>query len=187
MGVVRIETLSRIPVEMLENLLGKNGIELWRRANGIDDSLVVPYSEQKSIGTENTFESDTTDVRFMEAQLISMTERVGFELRKQSKLAGCVTVKIKYSDFNTVTKQCSIVYTSLDHLLIQKVKELFYKLYDRRLLVRLVGVRLTNLVPGNYQIHLFDDKDEYIKLYQALDGVNNRFGKYMIMRASGLL
>ncbi len=186
MGVVRIETLSQIPVEMLENLLGKNGIELWRRANGIDDSLVVPYSEQKSIGTESTFESDTTDVRFLEAQLVSMTERVAFELRQQTKLAGCVTVKIKYADFNTVTKQCSIVYTSLDHLLIQKVKELFYKLYDRRLLVRLIGVRLTNLVPGNYQINLFDDKDEFIKLYQALDSVNNRFGKYMIMRASGL-
>lgn len=187
MGVAKIETLSQIPVEMMENLLGKNGTELWRRANGIDESPVIPYSEQKSISTESTFESDTTDVRYMEAQLISMTEKIGFELRQQSKLTGCVTVKIKYSDFNTVTKQCSIAFTALDHLLIKTVKELFRKLYDRRLLVRLLGVRFTNLIPGNHQINLFEDSDEMVRLYQALDSVNFRFGRYLVMRASGLL
>jgi DNA polymerase-4 len=187
MGVVKIQTLSEIPVEMMQNLMGKNGIELWRRANGIDDSPVVPYHEQKSISTENTFESDTIDVRLLQAQLVKMTEKVGFELRQQNKLAGCVTVKVRYADFNTVTKQCTIAYTALDHLLIQTVKELFDKLYDRRLLVRLIGVRLSQLVPGNYQISMFDDTDDLIKLYQALDGLNGRFGRYMIMRASGMM
>ncbi|HEV7334129.1 MAG TPA: DNA polymerase IV [Flavisolibacter sp.] len=187
MGVVKIQTLSEIPVEMMENLLGKNGIELWRRANGIDESPVVPYHEQKSISAENTFESDTIDMRFLEAQLVKMTERVGFELRQQTKLTGCITVKIRYADFNTVTKQQAIAYTALDHLLIEKVKELFHKLYDRRLLVRLIGIRLSHLVPGNYQISLFDDTDDFIKLYQAIDGLNGRFGRYMIMRASGLI
>jgi DNA polymerase-4 len=187
MGVVKIQTLSEIPVEMMQNLMGKNGIELWRRANGIDDSPVVPYHEQKSISTENTFESDTIDVRLLQAQLVKMTEKVGFELRQQNKLAGCVTVKVRYADFNTVTRQCTIAYTALDHLLIQTVKELFDKLYDRRLLVRLIGVRLSQLVPGNYQISMFDDTDDLIKLYQALDGLNGRFGRYMIMRASGMM
>lgn len=187
MGVVKIKTLSEIPVEMMENLLGKNGIELWRRANGIDESPVVPYQEQKSISTESTFESDTIDVRFLEARLVKMTEEVGFELRQQNKLTGCVTVKIRYADFNTATRQQTIAYTALDHLLIEKVKELFHKLYDRRLLVRLIGVRLSHLVPGNYQISMFDDTDDFIKLYQAIDGLNGRFGRYMIMRASGLL
>jgi DNA polymerase-4 len=172
---------------MLGNLMGKNGIELWRRANGIDETPVIPYHEQKSISTENTFESDTIDIRFMEAQLIQMTEKLGFELRKQNKLTGCVTVKIRYSNFDTVTRQLTVAYTALDHLLLKTVKELFAKLYDRRLLVRLLGVKFTHLVPGNYQISLFDDSDDLIRLYQEIDRLNNRFGRYLIMRASGLI
>ncbi|MCU7548212.1 DNA polymerase IV [Chitinophagaceae bacterium LB-8] len=187
MGVMTIQTLSEIPVEMMENLMGKNGIELWRRANGIDDTPVVPYHEQKSISTETTFESDTIDIRFMQAQLVKMTERIGFELRQQNKLTGCITVKIRYADFNTLTRQNTIAYTSADHILLKKVKELFTKLYDRRLLVRLIGVRFSHLVPGNYQIDLFEDTTEMIRLYQALDSLNYRYGRYLIMRASGLL
>ena len=187
MGVRTIQTLSEIPVEMLGNLMGKNGIELWRRANGIDETPVIPYHEQKSISTENTFESDTIDIRFMEAQLIQVTEKLGFELRKQNKLTGCVTVKIRYSNFDTVTRQLTVAYTALDHLLLKTVKELFAKLYDRRLLVRLLGVKFTHLVPGNYQISLFDDSDDLIRLYQEIDRLNNRFGRYLIMRASGLI
>lgn len=187
MGVRTIKTLSEIPIELLENLLGKNGVELWRRANGIDDTPVVPYQEQKSISTESTFASDTIDITYMRSQLVKMTEKIAFELRQQNKLTGCVTVKIRYADFQTLTRQCSIAYTALDHVLIKAVKELFDKLYDRRLLVRLIGVRFTHLVPGNYQISLFDDTDDMIKLYQALDSVNNRFGRYLIMRAGGLL
>ncbi|OLY93510.1 DNA polymerase-4 [Cnuella takakiae] len=187
MGVRTIKTLSEIPVQMLQNLLGKNGSELWRRANGIDETPVVPYQEQKSISTESTFESDTIDIRFLQAQLVKMTEKIGFELRQQNKLTGCITVKIRYADFNTVSKQSVVTYTSADHLLLEKVRELFDKLYDRRLLVRLVGVRFSHLVPGNYQINLFEDSNETIKLYQAMDSLSNRFGRYMIMRASGLI
>lgn len=186
MGVHTVKTLSEIPVEMMENLMGKNGIELWRRANGIDDSPVVPYHEQKSISTETTFETDTIDIRFMHAELVKMTEHIGFDLRQQNKLTGCITVKIRYADFNTLTKQCKIAYTSADHILLKKVKELFNRLYDRRLLVRLIGVRFSHLVPGNYQIDLFEDTAEMIRLYQALDAVNYRYGRYLVMRASGL-
>ncbi|RPD51415.1 DNA polymerase IV [Paracnuella aquatica] len=187
MGVHTIETLSEIPQEMMENLLGKNGTELWRRANGIDETPVVPYQERKSISTEHTFQNDTIDVRFMQAQLVQMTEKIGHELRNQNKLTGCVTVKVRYANFDTLSKQCVIPYTALDHLLLDKVRELFDKLYDRRLLVRLLGVKFSHLVPGNYQINLFDDTSEMIKLYQALDGLNHRYGRFLIMRASGLL
>lgn len=187
MGVRTIQTLSEIPVEMMENLMGKNGIELWRRANGIDETPVVPYHEQKSISTENTFETDTIDIRFMQAQLIQMTEKICYELRKQNKLTGCVTVKLRYSNFDTVSRQCTIAYTALDHLLLKTVKDLFTKLYDRRLLVRLIGVKFSHLVPGNYQISLFDDSDDMIRLYQEIDKLNGRFGRYLIMRASGLI
>ncbi|GAC1530038.1 MAG: DNA polymerase IV [Sediminibacterium sp.] len=185
MGVETIDTLSQIPVEMLMNLLGRNGIELSRRANGLDETPIVPYHEQKSIGTENTFETDTIDVHFLHRELVRMTEQIAFELRENNKLTGCITVKIRYSDFQTVTKQASIAYTAADHTLLQKVKELFEKLYDRRLLVRLIGVRFSHLVPGNYQIRLFEDTQEMVRLYQAIDSVKHQYGEKLLIRAAG--
>jgi len=170
----------------LQNLLGKNGIELWRRANGIDDTPVIPYHEQKSISTENTFQKDTIDMQFLHSELTRMTEKIGFELRQQNKLTGCVTVKLRYSNFETVTRQIAIPYTSSDHILLQKARELFTKLFDRRLLIRLIGVRFTQLVPGNYQIHLFEDTEEMIRLYQAIDSIKTSFGTDLVMRARSL-
>lgn len=186
MGVETVKVLSDIPVEMMQNLLGKNGSELWRRANGIDDTPVVPYHEQKSISTENTFGQDTIDMNFMRAEIIRMTERIAFELRKQNKLTGCVTVKLRYSNFETFTKQQSISYTNADHTLFKTAKELFERLYDRRMLIRMLGIRFTNLIPGNYQIHLFEDTQEMIKLYQAIDSVKKRFGEGMLVKAGGM-
>ncbi len=187
MGVETIDILSQIPVEMMMNLLGKNGIELWRRANGIDETPVVPYYEQKSIGTENTFDTDTIDMKFLHAELVRMTERIAFELRAANKLTACVTVKIRYSDFQTFTKQVMVSYTASDHVLLLKVREIFDKLYDRRLLVRLIGVRFSHLVPGNYQINLFEDTQEMIQLYQAIDSIKQQYGEDLLMRASGFV
>jgi DNA polymerase IV len=184
MGVETISILSQIPVEMMINLLGKNGIELWRRAQGIDETPIVPYHEQKSIGTENTFETDTIDVQFLQKELVRMTEKIAFELRCNNQLTGCITVKIRYSDFQTMTMQSTIAYTANDHLLIQKVKEIFARLYDRRQLLRLIGVRFTNLVQGSYQINIFEDSQEIIGLYQAIDSVKKQFGEKYIFRAA---
>jgi DNA polymerase IV len=184
MGVETISILSQIPIEMLTNLLGKNGMDLWRKANGIDETPIVPYHEQKSIGTENTFETDTIDMQFLHKELVRMTEKIAFELRSNNKLAGCITVKIRYSDFQTMTMQSTIAYTANDHILLKKVKEIFAKLYDRRLLVRLLGVRFTNLVAGSYQINLFEDSQEIIGLYQAIDSVKKQFGEKLLFRAA---
>ena len=178
--------LSDIPEEMMQILLGKNGSELWRRANGIDETPVVPFHEQKSISTENTFGQDTIDMNFLRAEMLRMTERIAFELRKQNKLTGCVTVKLRYSNFDTFTKQQSIAYTNADQILFKTAKELFEKLYDRRMLIRMLGIRFTNLIPGNYQINLFEDTQEMIKLYQAIDSVKKRFGEKMVMKAGGM-
>ncbi len=186
MGVDTIAILSEIPVEMLQNLMGKNGIELWRRANGIDDAPVVPYHEQKSIGTENTFHTDTIDIQFLHRELLRMTEEIAFELRSSGKLAGCLTVKIRYSDFQTLTKQAIIPYTGSDHTLIEEARQLFNKLYDRRMLVRLIGVRVSHLIPGNYQINLFDDTQEMIRLYQSIDSIKKDFGETKLKRAAGM-
>ena len=184
-GVETVKVLAEIPVEMLESLLGKNGIELWRKAHGVDESPVVPYHEQKSISTERTFQVDTIDTDFLHAELVRMTESVAFELRKQDRLAGCVTVKLRYSNFDTEIRQKTIDYTNADHLLLETGQELFRQLYDRRLLVRLLGIRFTRLVPGNYQIRLYEDTQEMIRLYQSIDSIKRRYGEKALMRAVG--
>lgn len=185
-GVETIRTLSEIPIEMLEAMLGKTGIDLWRKANGLDDSPIVPYREQKSISTEQTFQTDTIDINFLAGTLVRMVQSIAFELRKQEKLTGCVTVKLRYSNFDTVVRQQTIDFTNADHLLIQTAKEIFEKLFDRRMLIRMVGVRFNKLVPGNYQIKLYEDTQEMINLYKAIDSVKSQYGEKFILRARGL-
>lgn len=184
-GVETVRTLSEIPIEMLQAMLGATGTELWRKANGLDDSPVVPWREQKSISTERTFQTDTTNLAFLHAELVRMTESVGFELRCQGRLAGCVTVKLRYANFDTVARQMTIDFTNADHLLLSVAQALFEKLYDRRLLIRLIGVRLTRLVPGNYQIKLYEDTQEAIRLYRSIDSIKRRYGETAIYRAVG--
>jgi DNA polymerase-4 len=185
-GVETVRTLAAIPVEMMETLFGKTGIDLWRKANGLDDSPVIPYREQRSISTERTFQTDTIDLKFLHAELVRMTEAIGFELRSQNKLTGCVTVKLRYSNFDTVVKQKTIDYSNADLLLLQTAQEIFEKLYDRRMLIRLLGIRFTRLVPGNYQIKLYEDTQENIRLYQSIDHIKKRFGEQSLMRAVGI-
>lgn len=184
MGVRTIATLREMPLKFLISAFGKNGTALWNKANGIDPTPVVPYSEQKSISTESTFDADTIDVKRLKSILIAMVEKVAFQLRDQKKLTSCVTVKIRYSNFDTETKQIHIPYTSSDHVLLRTVLELFNKLYNRRMLIRLVGVRLSNLVHGNQQISLFDDTEEDINLYEAMDFIKHKHGVEKLVRAT---
>lgn len=186
MGVRTVQTLRDMPVQFLVSAFGKNGLGLWNKARGIDSSPVVPYSEQKSISTECTFESDTIDVGRLKSVLVAMIEKIAFTLRDQKKLASCVTVKIRYANFDTETKQVQIPYTASDHILLTVTQQLFDKLYNRRMLIRLVGVRLSGLVHGNYQISLFDDTEEDVNLYQAIDHIKHRHGHEKIIRANTL-
>ncbi len=187
MGVTTIHTLRSIPAEMLESLMGRNGLEIWRRANGIDNTPVVSYSEQKSISTEHTFECDTTDEALLNQMIISMTEKLAWELRRQEKLASCLTVRIRYSDFDTHTLQRRIPYTAFDHLLISEAKELFRRLWQRRMLIRLIGVRVSGLVGGVQQLNLFEDTDEMVSLYMTVDRLRERFGHHAVRRAAGVM
>ncbi len=187
MGIATIYTLRNIPAEMLERLMGKNGIEIWKKANGIDHTPVISYSEQKSISTEHTFEKDTTDMTRLYQLLASMVEKIAYDLRKQEKLTSCVTVKIRYSNFDTHTLQKRIPYTSFDHILTDVAKELFAKLYQRRMLIRLIGVRFSHLVRGVQQLDMFDDTPEKVSLYMAMDRLRRRFGRDAVRRAAGVM
>jgi DNA polymerase IV len=186
MGVYTVHELRAVPQPLLTNAFGKSGLSLWNKANAIDNSCVVPHTEQKSISTETTFDSDSVDVKRMKSILIAMVEKVAFELRKQKKLTSCIAVKIRYANFDTETKQIQIAYTSSDFIILKVIQDLFDKLYKREKSIRLVGVRLSNLVFGNYQISLFDDAETDISLYEELDYIKHRYGTDKIVRATTL-
>lgn len=186
LGVKEIRTLQEMPLELMRRTFGETGEIIWRKANGIDNSPVVPYHERKSVSTERTFDRDTIDVVKLRGLLVAMAENLAYQLRRRDKLTSCITVKVRYSDFQTETLQCRIPYTSADHILIPKVVELFHKLYQRRVLLRLVGVRYSHLVSGGFQISLFEDTEERIGLYQAMDKIRHRYGDRAIVKAAGI-
>lgn len=182
MGIQKIQTIQEMPVELMTRVLGKNGHSIWKKAQGIDNTPITVYHERKSISIERTYEKDTTDVTKLKSILTAMAENLSYQLRNGNKLTGCVSVRVRYSDFITESKQQHIPYTSLDNKLIETVLSLFNALYNRRVLVRLIGVRFSKLVGGNHQINLFDDSEELINLYQALDNIRNRYGQDAVKR-----
>lgn len=184
LGVQHIKTIQEMPLEMMESVLGKNGKTIWMRAQGIDHSPIIPFYERKSISMERTFNKDTIDVTRLKATLQAMAESLAYQLRNANKLASILTVKIRYSDYQTYTKQVKIPYTSADHILSPKAAELFETLYQRRILIRLIGLKFSGIVGGNYQINLFDDSEKMLQLYQSLDHIKNRFGERSVLRAS---
>ena len=184
-GIRTIQTLSEMPAEVLQRMIGKNGIEIWKKANGIDNNPVEPYTERKSISTEHTFGEDTIDIQKLKSVLVGMVEKLAFQLRSEEWLTSTVVIKIRYANFDTETKQCKIAYTSADHILTQNVTDLFEKLYQRRMRLRLIGIRFSGLVRGTYQINMFEDTEEMLSLYQAMDRMKSRYGFDAVMRCAG--
>ena len=186
LGIKRIQTVQEMPVAMMTKVFGKSGGTIWKKANGIDNTPVIKYHERKSISTERTFDKDTTDVAKLKSIIVAMAENLIYQLRRGDKLTACVTFKIRYSDFQTYTKQKRIPYSSSDHTILPIVMDLYESLYQRRLLVRLIGVKFSHLVSGGHQINLFEDNDKIMSLYQAMDKMRERYGDRKVMRAAGM-
>lgn len=186
-GIRQIKTLSEMPQEVLQQMIGKNGSDLWKKANGIDETPVIQYSERKSVSTEHTFVKDSIDIGMMHSLLSAMVEELCFKLREEQWLTSVVSVKIRYANFDTETKQLKIPYTSVDHTITKYILGIFKNLYTRRMRLRLIGIRFSGLVHGNHQMNLFEDTEGLIHLYQAMDKMKRRFGNNAVKKASGLL
>ncbi|RZM22786.1 MAG: DNA polymerase IV, partial [Pedobacter sp.] len=187
MGISQIGTLQQMEPFTMRRVLGENGVSIWNKANGQDNSPVVPFREQKSMSKETTFQIDTIDMDILRRTLIAMVDELAYDLRTQQKLTGCITLKIRYSNFDTHTQQISINYSNSDRVITEKVMELFKKLYSRRMLIRLIGVKFSKLIHGSYQVDLFNDTQEEINLMQAIDKIRNRFGVDYIKKGVCLL
>ncbi len=186
LGIRNVHLVQKMPVEMMESVFGKNGRTIWQRCNGIDTSPIIQYHERKSISSERTYGQDTTDIVKLKTTITAMAENLSFQLRRGNKLTSIVTVKIRYSDFQTYSKQMRISYTAADHILIPKTLELFNKLHNRRMLIRLVGVRFGGLTEGHYQIDLFENTQKTVNLYKAMDILRSRYGDHSVRRANTL-
>jgi DNA polymerase IV len=186
MGVKQIKTLQEMPRELLETAFGKTGTTVWERANGIDHRKVIEYHERKSISSERTFGTDTIDIIKMKRLIKAMAENLCYQLRNGNKLTSCITVKIRYADFSTLTKQVKVSHTAVDHILVPHVCSLFDTLYSKRLLVRLVGVRFSQLIDGSSPMSLFDNFERTVGLYQAMDDIRNQFGSNKIMSGGAM-
>lgn len=185
-GIEKIGDLQKTNIRFLEAIFGKAGRYLWEKAHGIDDGEIVPYSDRKSISTERTFSNNVNDLRTLETTLVSMTEELSGKLRRENKLSSCVAIKIRYANFETHTQQQKIALTAAEHILIPGVKNLLKKAWNQHRPIRLIGVRLSDLCSGSYQINLFEDNEERIRLYQAMDSINFKFGDKTVCRAAGM-
>lgn len=182
-GIYTIEDIAKTPIEVMERIGGKWGESLWHKAHGRGSAEITTDWEQKSMSHENTFDTDYTDLSFLHKELVRLTEKTAYALREDEKMTGCVTVKIRYSDFETTSCQETIDYTALDDTLIAKVKDLFNKNWQKGRPVRLVGVRFSHLIPITMQMSLFDNNVEKLNLYKAVDEIKDRFGNKLVTKA----
>jgi len=186
MNIHTIYELRMMPVENLIKIFGKTGTMLWNRARGISDSPVANFREEKSVSVERTFDSDTTDIEFLQSALFVLTEKLSYDLRKLNKLTGCVTVKVRYDDFTTTSKQHTVDYSLSSKYLIERSADLFKELYDTSRQVRLIGVRFSQLINSNMQFDLFNDRAEENSLYKAIDAVKGKYGTSKLILARGI-
>ena len=187
LGIRNIEKLAQTPAEVLQSMIGKNGLEIWKKANGIDNNPVEPYTERKSLSTEHTFTQDTIDIKNMQSLITGMVEKLAFQARSEEWLVSTVSVKIRYANFDTESQQRKIAYNSCDHVLAKVALELFHKLYTRRMRIRLIGVTFSGLVRGTYQLNMFEDTEEMLSLYQALDKLKKRYGFNAVGKVDAIL
>ena len=185
-GIAHIHQLVATGPALLEHWLGKWGVDLYRKGLGEDDSPITPFQEQKSMSSENTFDEDTNDATFLNEEITRLTEKLGHELRQDHKWVGCIAVKLRYSNFETITRQQVIDHTQSDLMLIRKAKDLFWNSFDTNRKLRLLGVRFSQLDTDVLQMNLFENAAEEKNLYAAIDSIKHQFGKGSIGRAGGI-
>ena len=179
LGIRTIGQLARMSLPALKSRFGVFGDMLYRHANGIDNSPVIPPEEAKSISRETTFEQDTHDVAFLSATLRYQAERVGADLRELGKQAKCVSIKVRYADFTTITRQCTLSQpTDLDQTIFQIGNDLLQKavIADRQA-IRLIGIGVSNLSEPGMQLSLMNDTERRLeKLNRAVDRIRDKYG-----------
>jgi DNA polymerase IV len=187
LGIKTIHNLQQMPEEVIKKVMGKKGQTLWLRSHGIDNTPVKPYYERESLSSERTFDRDTIDIKKLKTILTAMAIDLAYTLRKGNKLTACITVKVKYSDMQTYSKQKCIPYTSCEHFILQKTLEIFDNLFEQRQLVRTLGMKCSHLVGGGYQINMLEDSVSLTELYQQTDYLRKKYHNSRIVTRAEIM
>ena len=178
-GITTIGQLAAASPELIKLRLGAAGIMIHRHANGIDNRKVEPSGEAKSISRETTFSQDTLDHHFLQGTLRYLCERVGSTLRRDNKQARSITLKLRYSDFETITRRMSSKEaTNADDVIFATTVQLLEQALTRKhKLVRLLGVEVSNFVSNSKQLHLLDTTPQRLEyLDKAVDRIRKKYG-----------
>ncbi len=191
MQIKTIGDLAHTNKEMLGNKFGKHGIMMWEYANGIDNSEVKYIRERpKGIGNSITLPQDISDINKLEEILLNITDQVAYRLRKENLLANVVNVQLRTKNFSDTSHQKKLPHpTSNTKEIYTVAKELLKELYKKGTAIRLIGLRVDNLIEKNeMQLSLFDTKEEkkLDKLDETIDKLKEKYGYNFIKRGSNL-
>lgn len=185
MGIVTIGELAGLPQERVKGRVGVSGVAIHRYANAIDDRRVEGPGEPRSVSQQITFARDTLDRRFLEAELRHLCEEVTVELRSRAKQTRCVTVRLRYADFETITRQTTLNQaTNTNHVVFAVAFQLLNKaLTEKEKAIRLIGIRASSLVGKGKQLGMFDPEVERAeRLDKAVNQIQRKYGLTSIMR-----
>lgn len=176
-GFFFIKDITKVSQDYFAAAYGKHGIELWEKANGKGNEYLNPPQERKSISKERTFGNDLIDKNEIEETLFGLTEKVCQLLRDRNWLTSTVSIKLRYSDFQTLTRAKSIKATDDDKLIFDTAKALFKKAYTRRVGIRLIGIHLSNFSEFSDQEFLFEDAEiKRNKMFKAITKIRDKYG-----------
>ncbi len=191
MGIKTVGHLAALPKELLEEVHGKWGTGLYFKSRGVCQSKVLGQEEDsRSISRETTLQTDSLDAQLLESRLSYLVEKAAAQLRGSELYARTVTLKLRTSDFKTVTRSFTLKEpTSEDYVILQTAFGLLRKLLVSRTRVRLIGISLTSLTRNScQQSDLFEPKghDQWDRLYQGIDRIRNKYGFRSILRGTSV-
>jgi len=177
-GIKTVGELAKTPDTTLEMLFGQYGQDLQLRALGMDNRPVETDHETKSISNEITFARDIREQEILLSHFHRLSEQVGRRLRRASLAGSTIQIKLRWSDFTTITRQATLPSpTNLDHEIFETAVSLFIDNWQKGNPVRLIGVGVTSLGPPVHQLSLWDDEHQRkAKLLEAMDKLQERFG-----------
>ncbi len=185
-GIYTVGDVAKMPEDYFGAAFGKYGIALWRKANGEGTEYLSPPQKRKSISKERTYGKDETSKGKIEETLFKLTGEVCQLLRDKNWQASTIGIKLRYSDFVTLTREKTVKPTDDDKIIFETAVELFRKAFTRRVSIRLIGIRLTNFSEFSEQQILFEDKNTLRqKMFGAITKIRNKFG-YSAIKLGGL-
>jgi DNA polymerase-4 len=187
-GEKMVETLARMRIHTIADLrafeqealmrrFGKNGMWLWQKARGIDHSQVHSGREEKSVSCERTFSNNISNRKEMKHLLFTLCEKLSFELRSKQWQTGCVTVKIRFSNFETHSHQKQIIPEFATPDLYAVAEKLLDELWEDNVPLRLIGIRFSDLSGIEDQLTLFDNSETKRNYFSAVDKLKAKYGK----------